>query len=1011
MNVSKINVESFIKNKNNNFHNIILNTLNSIQNKRALEIISQTDHKLCTNELIKLKKSINGITTLEDLQEMNNSLSCIFKQYGAYNLTDLLQICYGNDSNRKHSCDKFNLLLKHFTPTGYKIVYKGSDQNKSKNDLEYQSIIKSNHLDCFDIQQTNIFTLKILGGEIVLHDTNNSKIIIISGIFDNIPAHCIENLFIKEKLDNFTKHPLHNNSQTQRLFYHSLSIKEVLINDVDSLYSIYNTYLHKANTLNKSPIMKVIKEYLLTDTYNQRKITVALLLDFENPNSQYLAYLLYDMLSEDTQQTDSKKQTTLYDSLPHELKQTFKNSIKNTLTYIDQISHFDESKIPMEQQICLLKTTNAVKEKAMQKLKEIKSRSEDSGAKSRQYLDGLIKIPFGIYKENKLINCNTETKKLYNSLYTHINNNGLQSQNILFSEIIKQTKSIKNKLNDELSQEQLTQVFKKTKDLSYIKEYLKNNNLISNNKIGKQQIINMIINSKEIKTFIYNNVKTIYTKEKTMIDEIETKTNYMQKEIQEVTKNLDQCIFGHTTAKRQLERIIGQWINGKNTGYCLGFEGPPGIGKTSLAKKGISNCLHDENGEPRPFAFIALGGSSNASTIDGHNFTYVGSTWGKIVDILMETKCMNPIIFIDELDKVSKSEQGKEIIGVLTHLTDYSQNDSFQDKYFSGINLDLSKILFIFSYNDPNNIDRILLDRIHRIKFDSIDIDDKLIIVKDYILPDLYEKIGVTNKIEFDDDTIIFIVENYTYEPGVRKLKEILFEIIGEINLISLKNEENLDFPIKITIENVKEKYLKHHIQINKHVIHEEPKIGMINGLWANSLSQGGILPIQACFFPASNNYELKLTGMQGDVMKESMNVARSVAYKLLYNYDNIDISDNSLSSKPIHIHCPDGATPKDGPSAGAAITLVIYSLLSKKKIKNNIAITGEINLVGDITEIGGLDVKIMGAYKANVKTIIYPKSNKKDFDLFISKHHYLNNAITFISVSHINDVFEIIFI
>ena len=150
-------------------------------------------------------------------------------------------------------------------------------------------------------------------------------------------------------------------------------------------------------------------------------------------------------------------------------------------------------------------------------------------------------------------------------------------------------------------------------------------------------------------------------------------------------------------------------MTGKQTGYCFGFEGPPGVGKTTMAKKGLAHCLKDENGEPRPFAFIALGGSSNGSTLSGHNYTYVGSTWGKIVDILMEKKCMNPIIFIDELDKVSRTEHGKEIIGILTHLVDTTQNMSFQDKYFNGIDLDMSKVLFIFSYNDVSLIDKFYL--------------------------------------------------------------------------------------------------------------------------------------------------------------------------------------------------------------------------------------------------------------------------------------------------------------
>ena len=200
---------------------------------------------------------------------------------------------------------------------------------------------------------------------------------------------------------------------------------------------------------------------------------------------------------------------------------------------------------------------------------------------------------------------------------------------------------------------------------------------------------------------------------KVIKDEIRLIKKYMEN----VETILDKSVYGHLEAKRQIQRIIGQWINGTNSGHCFGFEGPPGVGKTSLAKKGISICLKDFNGKSRPFSFIAMGGSCNGSVLEGHSYTYVGSTWGKIVDILIDSKCMNPIIFIDELDKISKTENGKEIIGILTHLTDATQNDEFADKYFAGIKFDLSKVLFIFSYNDYNLLDPILADRIHRVKF------------------------------------------------------------------------------------------------------------------------------------------------------------------------------------------------------------------------------------------------------------------------------------------------------
>jgi len=292
---------------------------------------------------------------------------------------------------------------------------------------------------------------------------------------------------------------------------------------------------------------------------------------------------------------------------------------------------------------------------------------------------------------------------------------------------------------------------------------------------------------------------------------------------------------------------------------------------TSLAKNGLSQCLLNETDNThRPFAFIPVGGSCNGSTLSGHNYTYVGSTWGRIVDILIDKKCMNPIIFIDELDKVSKSEHGKEIIGILTHLVDSTQNDSFQDKYFDGIDLDLSKALFIFSYNDPDAIDRILLDRIHRIKFDHLSLDDKLVIANNYLLPEIYKNVGLTNIVKLSDEIIIYIIEHYTYEAGVRKLKEILFEIISEINLSILQNTDAFTtIPIEVTKEDIKHYYLKERTEVRQAVIHDTPQIGVISGLWANALGKGGIIPIECSQFPAQNFMDLRLTGLQGEVMKK----------------------------------------------------------------------------------------------------------------------------------------------
>lgn len=383
---------------------------------------------------------------------------------------------------------------------------------------------------------------------------------------------------------------------------------------------------------------------------------------------------------------------------------------------------------------------------------------------------------------------------------------------------------------------------------------------------------------------------------------------------------------------------------------------------------------------------------------------------------------MNPIIFIDELDKISKTENGKEIVGILTHLVDSTQNDGFQDKYFNGIDFDLSKALFIFSYNDASAVDKILLDRIHRIKFEHLTIEDKLVVTNKHLLPEIYKDMGLEGCIQLSDDNIVYIIENYTNEPGIRKFKELLFEIVGEINLKCLTDYASCELPIMITNDDVKYTFLKNRPTNLSKCIPNTPSVGIINGLWANSMGQGGIIPIEAQFYPSSTFLDLKLTGLQGDVMKESMIVAKTLASSLVSSQvmgQNIKRFEET-KMQGIHIHCPEGSVPKDGPSAGTAITCTLYSLLTGKSIKNTIAITGEINLQGYVTAIGGLDLKILGGLKGGVKEFIFPKENVKDFQEF--KEKYENNTailpescsllkdISFHPVEHIKEVLEIIF-
>ena len=775
----------------------------------------------------------------------------------------------------------------------------------------------------------------------------------------------------------------------------------------------YNTYIKQ---LNNKAISKITREFMGLDLYEKRMLLLKLLIHKDNFELQFLAYLLYDLLSLDDKSGESPEQIAILESFPNVIKNSFKGAMKQTIEYTNKLNNGDvQNNLPYEQRICLMKTKDYVKEKAINKLKELKAKSEDSGSKARQYLDGLLRIPFGIYRQEPILelmktnndvflsyansnkaNLDIELKNKYNSMEViRYTKNKVKTLELLhnvecYEKAINVIDNIKRK-DDFIKLGELINEYSE----KYALDKLTLNKYSNKNELKDAIKMYILNNNKEygfIKDIVDNqkivNVTYKYDKPQELA-KINTNYNKVQKYLDGVGDILDKSVHGHKNAKKQIERIIGQWVNGEQTGYCFGFEGPPGVGKTSIAKHGLSKCLTDDNGEARPFAFIAIGGSSNGSTLDGHNYTYVGSMWGKIVDILMETKCMNPIIFIDEIDKVSRTETGREIIGILTHLVDPTQNDEFQDKYFTGIDLDLSKALFVFSYNDVSLMDRILLDRIHRIKFDHLSLDDKVTICQEYMLPEIYEKMGQQGNIVIPKNVIEFAIEEFTCEAGVRKMKELMFEIVGEINLEFLKSECEHEFPYELTIEDLKEKYLKNRETIKPKKIHNESIVGIINGLWANALGRGGIIPIETNFVIAGSLLDLKLTGMQGDVMKESMSVAKTLAWKLTPDEMKEKLIERFEKTKTqgVHIHCPDGATPKDGPSAGTAITVTLYSLLNNRKIKNTLAITGEMSLQGKVTAIGGLDLKILGGIQAGVKTFLFPQENEKDFKKFMEKN------------------------
>ena len=1048
---------------------IIRNTILSIKNNKTEELFSNNDSVLSTSILIELynktdtlEQTLNSTTCntdeiIERLQQIINKLSVLICGFGTTYIEDLLFISFGSDFKNTQTSThilqcKYNLIKKYIRPLGYKIIH----WNKNKATYTHKNILCENKiteddiniedyntLECFDTESGNeSFLHKVYGIRVIMHNEKSRKTIIINGILDDIHIDCITNDYIKQRKEELNNLIIGRQNVEKNLIgniINNITFKEIMIYGNDDIIKKAIAILVDIKSIKNNKLEKTISSFLEMDMFMKRDMLINLLLCDKDNDIQYISYILYEILSVDSSDNNKNEQTIIYNSLPWKIKTNFKEVIKETIRSANDMMHkYDVTQITLEQQIYLMKADDNVKEKAILKLKEIKGKPDEMTLKAKQYIEGLLKIPFNIHREEpslkQIKNINNwfiriiivvksllpdfEFTEKENYTLLEINHNikfikQYTSKNIL--EIIK-------RMSENMNIKQLNSMIQK---INTYKKSVNERRLSVTNQTKNSQINNIcnfisnIANTDNIILYelfdmVVNDHTISLVNVKNELQLISNQIVKVQDNISTISKILDDSIYAHTHAKNQIMKIIGQWMSGEQSGYCFGFEGSPGVGKTSLAKKGISKCLMDENNESRPFSFIALGGSCNGSTLEGHSYTYMNSTWGRIVEILMESKCMNPIIYIDELDKVSKTENGREIIGIFTHLIDQTQNNCFQDKYFSGINIDLSKVLFIFSYNDPDQIDKILLDRIHRIKFSNLTTDDKIIIVNRFILPEINKKMGFTNIVNLSNEMIEYIIDKYTLEPGVRKLKELLFDLYGEINLYILKNnDEDIELPIEVTAENLETKYLPKYHKISERCIHPLPIIGTINGLWANALGRGGIIPIQTMFYPTSNFLDLRLTGLQGDVMKESMNVAKSLAWNLIPNTLKKSLISEFTDTKcqGLHIHCPEGSISKDGPSAGTAITTAIYSLFIQKHIPNTIAITGEITLQGEITAIGGLDMKIAGGIKAGIKTFIYPKENARDYNEWKSKNKEIAiKDLQFYEVSTIQEVFKIVF-
>lgn len=446
----------------------------------------------------------------------------------------------------------------------------------------------------------------------------------------------------------------------------------------------------------------------------------------------------------------------------------------------------------------------------------------------------------------------------------------------------------------------------------------------------------------------------------------------------------------HYGLKRVKERILEflavHMLNPDIKGQIICLAGPPGIGKTSIAKS-IAKAMG------RKYVRVSLGGVRDEADIRGHRKTYVGAMPGRIITALEQAGTANPLILFDEIDKLCSDIKGDPSSAMLEVL-DSEQNSAFRD-HFLEVPFDLSKAVFITTANNVGDIPAPLLDRMELIELSSYTAEEKFHIAKEHLVPKQLKAHGLKGtQLKLQDEAIHDIIKFYTKEAGVRGLERYIASICrkaakkiaaGEAKRITVKAKELQDW---LGIK----KYLSD-------IVSKEDQVGIVNGLAWTSVG-GTVMPLEVMALDGSGKTEA--TGSLGDVMKESSKIAvtyvRSIA-------DKYGINSDFYTKKDLHIHAPEGAVPKDGPSAGVTMTTAIVSALSGRKVRSNVAMTGEITLHGKVLPIGGLREKTMAAYKAGIKTVIIPVDNKPDLEEIDDA---VKNAVEFVFAETLIDVLDI---
>ena len=455
-------------------------------------------------------------------------------------------------------------------------------------------------------------------------------------------------------------------------------------------------------------------------------------------------------------------------------------------------------------------------------------------------------------------------------------------------------------------------------------------------------------------------------------------------DINKVHKILDEEHYGLKDVKdRIIEYLCAKKFSGTLKGPILCLVGPPGVGKSTIAKS-IAKAIN------RKYVRISLGGIKDEAEMRGHRRTYVAAVPGRIIYALKEAKSMNPLILFDEVDKISTSYNGNPQDALL-EILDSDQNNAFRDNYME-VPVDLSNVLFITTANSLDNVPRPLLDRMETIEVSGYTYEEKFHIAKEHLIKKLLKEYKLdNNKFKISNDAIKLIIDGYTRESGVRGLERTLRKIIRKSLTEMLKNNKD-----KITVGVKKvEQYLGKRI-FDDSTDSKEDKVGVVTGL-AWTAYGGDTLSIEVAVMKGTG--KLQLTGQLGDVMKESAQTAYSYvrANALKYN-----IKEDFYKNKDVHIHVPEGAVPKDGPSAGVTMVTALVSALSGKKVKGTVAMTGEVTLTGKVLPIGGLKEKSLAAYRAGIKTIIIPKDNAKDIDEIPQS---IRKNLNIIKAEEVNDV------